>query len=142
MAGSSPFLRAAPAAEKPPLPPGLPEGVYDTATLQTLPGKKPLIKPSYRPPNYETPLSHFALEFTPNDSFFVRYHLSSIPEEIDTAGWKLTVEDPSSAVDVIGIDIGKNSFQSLVWIDAVPSYCVKSGREARSKHGWPRCRLA
>ena len=53
-----------------------------------------------------------------------------------------TVEDPSSAVDVIGIDIGKNSFQSLVWSDAVPSYCVKSGREARSKHGWPRCRLA
>jgi sulfite dehydrogenase (cytochrome) subunit A len=91
LAGSSPFLRAASAAEKPPLPPGLPEGVYDTATLEALPGKKPLIKLSYRPPNYETPLSQFASEFTPNDSFFVRYHLSSIPEEIDAAGWKLKV---------------------------------------------------
>jgi len=35
-----------------------------------LPGKKPLIKLTYRPPNYETPLSHFTSEFTPNDSFF------------------------------------------------------------------------
>ena len=57
-AGSRPFLHAASAAEKPPLPPGLPEGVYETATLEALPGKKPLIKLSYRPPNYETPLSH------------------------------------------------------------------------------------
>ena len=73
------------------LPPGLPEGVYDTATLETLPGKKPLIKLTYRPPNYETPLSYFTSEVTPNDSFFVRYHLSGIPEEIDAAGWRLTV---------------------------------------------------
>ena len=70
---------------------GLPEGVYETATLEALPGKKPLIKLSYRPPNYETPLSHFTSEFTPNNSFFVRYHLSAIPEEIDAAGWKLKV---------------------------------------------------
>lgn len=28
--------------ERPPLVPGLPEGVYDTAILDTLPGKKPL----------------------------------------------------------------------------------------------------
>jgi Protein of unknown function (DUF3617) len=32
---------------------GLPRGVYDTAVLDSLPGKKPpLIKLSYRPPNY------------------------------------------------------------------------------------------
>ena len=61
--------RAALATEKPSLSGGLPEGVYDTATLGALPGKKPLIKLSYRPPNYETPLSHFTSEFTPNDFF-------------------------------------------------------------------------
>jgi DMSO/TMAO reductase YedYZ molybdopterin-dependent catalytic subunit len=91
LACSRPLSRAALAAETSFLPQGLPEGVYDTATLEALPGKKPLIKLSYRPPNYETPLSHFTTEFTPNDSFFVRYHLSSIPEEIDAAGWKLKV---------------------------------------------------
>ncbi|MGA7913199.1 MAG: molybdopterin-dependent oxidoreductase [Candidatus Dormiibacterota bacterium] len=89
LAGSRP--RAALATEKPSLSGGLPEGVYDTATLEALPGKKPLIKLSYRPPNYETPLSHFTSEFTPNDSFFVRYHLAGIPEDLDAAKWKLKV---------------------------------------------------
>jgi DMSO/TMAO reductase YedYZ molybdopterin-dependent catalytic subunit len=88
LAGGGPPVRA---VQKPFLPPGLPDGVYDTAKLEALPGKKPLIKLSYRPPNYETPLSYFTSEFTPNDSFFVRYHLSGIPEEIDGAQWKLKV---------------------------------------------------
>jgi len=91
LAGSGSLLGAGRAAEKSFLPQGLPEGVYDTATLEALPGKKPLIKLSYRPPNYETPLSHFTSEFTPNESFFVRYHLAGIPEEIDAAQWKLKV---------------------------------------------------
>ena len=69
LAGSRVRPRAALAAETPFLSGGLPEGVYDTATLEALPGKKPLIKLSYRPPNYETPLTHFTSEFTPNDSF-------------------------------------------------------------------------
>jgi DMSO/TMAO reductase YedYZ molybdopterin-dependent catalytic subunit len=91
VAGSGPLLHAARAAENSFLPRGLPQGVYDTATLEALPGKRPLIKLSYRPPNYETPLSHFTSEFTPNDSFFIRYHLAGIPEEIDAAQWKLKV---------------------------------------------------
>jgi DMSO/TMAO reductase YedYZ molybdopterin-dependent catalytic subunit len=88
LAGGGTLARA---AEKSFLLPGLPAGVYDTAKLEALPGKKPLIKLSYRPPNYETPLSYFTSEFTPNESFFVRYHLSGIPEEIDAAQWKLKV---------------------------------------------------
>ncbi|MGB6543497.1 MAG: molybdopterin-dependent oxidoreductase [Xanthobacteraceae bacterium] len=91
LAGSRVRPRAALAAETPFLSGGLPEGVYDTATLEALPGKKPLIKLSYRPPNYETPLTHFTSEFTPNDSFFVRYHLAGIPEDLDAAKWKLKV---------------------------------------------------
>jgi DMSO/TMAO reductase YedYZ molybdopterin-dependent catalytic subunit len=89
--GSGLLSRAARAAEKSFLTEGLPQGVYDTATLEALPGKKPLIKLSYRPPNYETPVSYFTSEFTPNDSFFLRYHLASIPEKIDAAQWKLRV---------------------------------------------------
>src|ERR1700752_677513 len=91
LAGSAPLSRTVGAAERPFLPPGLPDGVYDTAALEALPGKKPLIKLSYRPPNYETPLSYFTSEFTPNDSFFVRYPLAGIPDEIDPAQWRLTV---------------------------------------------------
>ena len=62
------------------LPAALPEGARSNAMLDTLPGKKPLIKLSYRPPNYETPIEYFRTAITPNDAFFVRYHLSNIPE--------------------------------------------------------------
>jgi DMSO/TMAO reductase YedYZ molybdopterin-dependent catalytic subunit len=72
------------------LPAGLPEGIRASAELDTLPGKKPLIKLSYRPPNYETPLEYFRTAITPNDAFFVRYHLSGIPE-VDAKTWKLSV---------------------------------------------------
>jgi len=72
------------------LEPGLPEGVKSVAALEALPGKKPLIKLSYRPPNYETPLEYFRQAITPNDAFFVRYHLSDIPE-VDAKTWKLSV---------------------------------------------------
>ena len=84
-------LHTAHAAEKSFLSQGLPDGVYDTATLDALPGKRPLIKLSYRPPNYETPLSLFTSELTPNESFFVRYHLAGVPDAIDAARWKLKV---------------------------------------------------
>jgi DMSO/TMAO reductase YedYZ molybdopterin-dependent catalytic subunit len=72
------------------LPQALPEGVRRNATLESLPGKKPLIKLSYRPPNYETPIEYFRTAITPNDAFFVRYHLSDIPE-VDAKTWKLAV---------------------------------------------------
>ena len=61
-----------------------------TPVLDALPGKKPLIKLSYRPPNYETPIQYFRTAITPNDAFFVRYHLSGIPE-VDAKTWKLAV---------------------------------------------------
>jgi DMSO/TMAO reductase YedYZ molybdopterin-dependent catalytic subunit len=58
--------------------------------LGQLPGKKLLIRRSWRPPNYETPLADLVPAFTANDAFFVRYHLSVIPE-IDTDTWRLKI---------------------------------------------------
>src|SRR5262249_56643660 len=73
----------------------LPSGVREAAALETLPGKKPLIKLSYRPPNYETPIDHFREPITPNDAFFVRYHLAGIPDAgdkaIDPKTWRVGV---------------------------------------------------
>jgi DMSO/TMAO reductase YedYZ molybdopterin-dependent catalytic subunit len=68
----------------------LPEGTRASATLEALPGKKPLIKLSYRPPNYETPIEYFRTAITPNDAFFVRYHLANIPQ-VDAQTWKVSV---------------------------------------------------
>jgi hypothetical protein len=55
-----------------PLSPGVPAGLDTSAVMEALPGKKPLIKLSYRPPNYEAPLDYFRTPITPNDQFFVR----------------------------------------------------------------------
>lgn len=93
LAFAVPGLASRPAspAERPYLTFGLPGGEYDTAVLDALPGKQPLIKLSYRPPNYETPVSFFSSPITANDAFFVRYHLADIPERIDLRSWRLRV---------------------------------------------------
>lgn len=61
----------------------------------TIPGKKPLLRRSFRPPNLETPLAGLRSLYTPNDLFFVRYHLAIIPE-IDRAAWRLRVGGEST----------------------------------------------
>jgi len=70
---------------------GLSAGTRGEATMERLPGKQPLIKLTYRPPNYEAPIDYFKTPITPNDKFFVRYHLADIPEKIDAKTWKLSV---------------------------------------------------
>ncbi|HXX09481.1 MAG TPA: molybdopterin-dependent oxidoreductase [Pseudolabrys sp.] len=72
------------------LTPGVPEGVGTIATMEALPGKKPLIKLSYRPPNYESPLEYFRTPITPNDQFFVRYHLADI-SQVNADTYKIKV---------------------------------------------------
>jgi sulfite dehydrogenase (cytochrome) subunit A len=60
-----------------------------------LPGKRPLLQRALRPPNFETPLAALEPAFTPNDAFFVRYHLSVIPW-VDSAAWRLEVAGASA----------------------------------------------
>jgi DMSO/TMAO reductase YedYZ molybdopterin-dependent catalytic subunit len=56
------------------------------------PQKRPLIELTSRPPQLETPFSVFNEGvLTPNDAFFVRYHLAKIPLTINPATWRLTV---------------------------------------------------
>jgi sulfite dehydrogenase len=74
----------------PELTPGVPSGVDSYATMATLPGKKPLIRLADRAPNYEAPLEYFRTPITPNDQFFIRYHLSDIPE-VDPKTYKIAV---------------------------------------------------
>jgi DMSO/TMAO reductase YedYZ molybdopterin-dependent catalytic subunit len=86
------------------LSPALPEGTRAEAVLDTLPGKKPLIKLTYRPPNYEAPLAYLRTVITPNDEFFVRYHLADIPE-VDAGTWKLNIGGEGANGDLqIGLD--------------------------------------
>lgn len=60
--------------------------------LATFPQKVPLIMLTDRPVQLETPRNYFLNPITPNDAFFVRWHLESIPNEVDLSTWRLSVE--------------------------------------------------
>ncbi|WP_046862902.1 molybdopterin-dependent oxidoreductase [Microvirga massiliensis] len=60
--------------------------------LVRYPGKRPLLQMTSRPPQLETPFSVFDEGvITPNDAFFVRYHLADIPLSIDPETFRLEV---------------------------------------------------
>ena len=73
----------------------LPDGALAEQLLHALPGKVPLIKKSFRPPNYETPIQYFRTPMTPNRAFFVRWHLAAIPQ-VAVKDWKLAVGGESA----------------------------------------------
>lgn len=90
------------AAEKPGwLSPDLPAGTRAEAELAALPGKKKLIRLTDRPPNYESPIETFRNAITPEDEFFVRYHLAGVPTMADLAKWSLTVGGDSAERQVV-----------------------------------------
>jgi DMSO/TMAO reductase YedYZ molybdopterin-dependent catalytic subunit len=60
--------------------------------LIAYPGKRPLLRITSRPPHLETPFAVFNEGvITPNDAFFVRYHLANIPLSIDPKAYRLKV---------------------------------------------------
>jgi DMSO/TMAO reductase YedYZ molybdopterin-dependent catalytic subunit len=55
------------------------------------PQKVPLILLTDRPVQLETPRHYFRTTFTPNEAFYVRWHLEGIPNAVDLKNWKLQV---------------------------------------------------
>ena len=61
--------------------------------LMQFPQKRPLIVVTTRPPQLETPFDVFNENVvTPNDAFFVRYHLAGIPTSIDADSYRIAVK--------------------------------------------------
>jgi len=61
--------------------------------LVKYPQKRPLIQLTSRPPQLETPFSVYAEgPITPNDAFFVRYHLAGVPYDLDPEKFALKVK--------------------------------------------------
>src|SRR5271169_2785336 len=71
--------------------PYLGEGVVASRELVRYPQKTDLILLTDRPPQLETPLRYFGTDLTPNDAFFVRWHLSGIPTTVDLRTFRLEV---------------------------------------------------
>jgi DMSO/TMAO reductase YedYZ molybdopterin-dependent catalytic subunit len=66
-------------------------GAAHDQTLVQYPEKTKLILLTDLPPQLETPLSYFRTDLTPNDAFFVRWHLSGIPTTVDLRTFRLKV---------------------------------------------------
>lgn len=105
------------------------ETVSENTTFQMVqsPGKKPLILLTDRPPNLETPLKYFLLDFTPNDVFFVRWHLSNIPLKIDTSTYRLLINGNVKKELRLSINDLKTKFKPYT----INALCVCAGN-ARS----------
>jgi len=62
-----------------------------TITPIAFPEKRPMIMYSDRPPLLETPREVFTSALTPNDLFFVRWHMPMIPKHIDTNTFRVKI---------------------------------------------------
>lgn len=85
LAGSAALATLAPACRTgAPTPPE-----EDIERLVRFPGKAPLRLLTDRAPQLETPLHYFRQDFTPNEAFFVRWHLEGVPTIVDTRSFRL-----------------------------------------------------
>ncbi len=60
-------------------------------TMMRFPGKTELILLTDRPPQLETPLRYYRQDFTPNEAFYVRWHLSGLPGSVDIRTFTLSI---------------------------------------------------
>lgn len=60
--------------------------------LVRYPEKTDLVLLTSRPPQLETPMKYFDRAITPNEAFFVRYHIFPIPTSVDLSTWRLEVK--------------------------------------------------
>ena len=95
--------------------------------LAMFPQKRPLLLLTTRPPQLETPFAVFNDGiFTPNDAFFVRYHLSQIPTEIDAARFRAEIKGRVNSPLSFSLDDLKTQFEP-VEVAAI-NQCSGNGR--------------
>jgi sulfite dehydrogenase len=70
--------------------PGSAESVMAGRPLVRYPEKTGLILLTSRPPQLETPMHYFNSVITPNDAFYVRYHIPP-PTQVDLSTWRLKI---------------------------------------------------
>jgi DMSO/TMAO reductase YedYZ molybdopterin-dependent catalytic subunit len=82
--------------------------------LATYPQKRPLILQTSRPPQLETPFSVFNEGvITPNDAFFVRYHLANIPLSIDPDKFRLEVKGHVQTALTLSLENLRHDFENF-----------------------------
>ncbi len=83
-------------------------------TLAVYPQKRALIRLTARPPGLETPFEVFNEGLlTPNDAFFVRYHLAGLPLSIDPLSFRLEIDGKVEKPLSLSLDDLKRSFEPV-----------------------------
>ena len=81
------------------------------------PQKRPLIRLTTRPPQLETPFAVFDENIiTPNDAFFVRYHLSNVPTQIDPATFRIAVQGKVNTTLSLSIEQLRQEFEPIEYV--------------------------
>jgi sulfite dehydrogenase (cytochrome) subunit A len=80
--------------------------------LVRYPEKVDLILLTSRPPQLETPMTYFDRAITPNDAFFVRYHVFPVPTRVDPATWRLKVHGRVDRPLELSLDDLRTKFQA------------------------------
>lgn len=96
--------------------------------LVSYPQKAPMKLLTDRPPQLETPLEIFKKDITPNDYFFVRWHLSQIVTRIDADTFRLRVH---GAVDK-PLELSLNDLKTKFPADSMVALCICSGNSRGS----------
>src|ERR1051325_11511039 len=95
--------------------------------LVKFPQKRPLILLTMRPPQLETPFSVFNEGiFTPNDAFFVRYHLAQVPTSIDTDQFRLEIKGSVNTTLKLSLAELKTKFEPVEMVAV--NQCSGNGR--------------
>jgi DMSO/TMAO reductase YedYZ molybdopterin-dependent catalytic subunit len=82
-------------------------------SVARFPEKEELIMLTDRPPQLETPLFYYRQDLTPNEAFFVRWHFSGIPTEVDLRTFKLSVAGHVQKPFSLSIDELKRQFEPV-----------------------------
>ncbi len=92
--------------------------------LVAFPQKRPLMVMTTRPPQLETPFHLFNENiYTPNDAFFVRWHLPNIPTSVDPQTFRLSIRGQVKTPFSLSLENLKRDFEQV----EIAAVCQCSG---------------
>ncbi|UCE64150.1 MAG: molybdopterin-dependent oxidoreductase, partial [Nitrospirota bacterium] len=92
--------------------------------LVAFPQKRPLMAMTTRPPQLETPFHIFNENiYTPNDAFFVRWHLPNIPTTVDLQTFRLKIRGKVKTSLSLSLENLKRDFEQV----EIAAVCQCSG---------------
>ena len=92
---------------------GQEQGGGGAVEMARFPEKTDLILLTDRPPNLEMPAKFFREDLTPNEAFFVRWHLGIVPTSVDPATFRLTVGGHVEEALSLSLDDLRKNFEAV-----------------------------